>query len=63
MGGRWFHAPFIRAAEGLELAGVVTRNPARRAEVAEDLPGVPTFDSLGELIDAGVDAVTVTTLR
>ena len=40
---------------------MVTRNPARQAEVAADLPGVPTFGSLGELIDAGVDAVTVTT--
>ena len=32
-GGRFFHAPFIVAADGVELAGVVTRSPApaRRA--------------------------------
>ena len=26
-GGRFFHAPFLVAAEGWELAGVVTRSP------------------------------------
>ena len=35
-GGRFFHTPFIEAADGIELAGVVTRSPQRRAEVAED---------------------------
>lgn len=37
-GGRTFHAPYIEAAEGVVLAGVVTRNPTRRAELAEDFP-------------------------
>ena len=60
-GGRYFHTPFIAAAEGIELAGVVTRSPQRRAEVAEDWPGVPVFDSLGALLESGVDAVTITT--
>ncbi|HSO68308.1 MAG TPA: Gfo/Idh/MocA family oxidoreductase, partial [Arachnia sp.] len=61
MGGRIFHAPFIQAAEGLDLAGVVTRSPERRAEVAADLPGVPVFDSVGALLDSGVDVVSITT--
>ena len=30
------------------LAGVVTRSPARRADVAADWPGVPVFDSLAD---------------
>jgi predicted dehydrogenase len=60
-GGRFFHAPFIVAADGVELAGVVTRSPQRRAELAADCPGVPVFDSQAELIAAGVDAVTITT--
>jgi predicted dehydrogenase len=60
-GGQHFHAPFIAAAEGVELVGVVTRSPVRRAAVAADWPGVPTYDSLGELVAAGVDAVTITT--
>lgn len=42
VGGRFFHAPFIEAAEGVELVGVVTRDPERRTLVARDLPGVPT---------------------
>lgn len=61
VGGRYFHAPFIEAADGVELAGVVARSPERRAEVAADFPGLPVFGSLAEMLDAGVDAVTVTT--
>ena len=61
VGGRYFHAPFVVAAQGVELAGVVTRSPDRRAELAADHPGVPAYDSLADLLAAGVDAVTITT--
>lgn len=61
VGGRLFHAPYIPAAEGCELAGVVARSNQRIAEVRRDLPGVPIFGSLAELLDAGVDAVTIST--
>src|SRR4029078_12806588 len=61
VGGRYFHAPFIQAAEGCELTGIVARSPQRVAEVHQDLPGGPGFASLGELLDAGVDAVTIST--
>jgi len=60
-GGQHFHAPFIEAAQGITLAGVVTRSPDRRAAVAKDWPGIPTYDSLGDLLASGVDAVTITT--
>lgn len=60
-GGRHFHAPFIAAAEGVELAGVVARSPARVAAVREDLPGVPIYDSLTSMIKGGVEAVAITT--
>ncbi len=60
-GGRHFHAPYILAADDVELVGVVTRSPERRAQVAAELPGVAVFDSLGGLLAAGVDAVTITT--
>lgn len=60
-GGKLFHAPYLQAASGCELVGVVTRSADRRRAVAEDLPGVPVFDSLGALIDAGVDAVVIST--
>jgi len=61
VGGRCFHTPFIEAAEGIELAGVVTRSPVRRAEVEQDWPGVRVFDSLQAILAIGVDAVTITT--
>ncbi|KQZ11907.1 dehydrogenase [Microbacterium sp. Root53] len=60
-GGQKFHLPYIQAAREWELAGVVTRSPARRAELAAQAPGVPAFDDLDALIDAGVDAVVLTT--
>ncbi|KEO55409.1 Gfo/Idh/MocA family protein [Thioclava pacifica] len=60
-GGQHFHAPFIAAAEGCELAGVVARAPATQAKVAADLPGTPIFSSLTEMLGAGVEAVTITT--
>ena len=60
-GGRYFHAPLIGLAPECVLAAVVTQNPRRRAELAQDLPGVPAVDSLGDLAAAGADAVVITT--
>ena len=60
-GGRHFHAPFLETARGIEIAGVVARAEATRAAAREDLPGVPIHASLTELLEAGVDAVTITT--
>ncbi len=60
-GGRHFHVPFIQAARGVELAGVVARAPATIARVQADLPGVPVYPNLAAMIAAGVDAVTITT--
>ncbi len=60
-GGRYFHAPLISAAPGVEFAGVVTRSRDRQAEVAAEHPGTPTFDSLAELAAAGVQGVAIST--
>jgi predicted dehydrogenase len=60
-GGRYFHAPLIAGAEGCALVGVVTRSAERRAELAADAPGVPAYDSVDDLVAAGVDAVAVST--
>ena len=60
-GGRFFHAPLLAAAAGVEFAGVVTRSPERRAELAHDHPGTPAFDSLADLAAAGADAVAIST--
>lgn len=60
-GGRHFHAPFIIAAKGVELAGIVARAPATVARVNADYPGLPVHASLAEMLASGVDAVTITT--
>ncbi len=38
LAGRSFHAPLIEATEGVELAAVVTANPARRQQLALEHP-------------------------
>ncbi len=60
-GGRFFHAPLIGLAPECALAGVLTRSPQRRAELAEDFPGLPAASSLAELAAAGIDAVVIST--
>lgn len=60
-GGQHFHAPFISAASGVELAGVVARAEATIARVKADFPDVPVYPSLTALLEAGVDIVTITT--
>jgi len=60
-GGKYFHSPFIDAADGIELAGIVARAETTRASATADWPGVPIFASLTELLASGVDAVTITT--
>jgi predicted dehydrogenase len=60
-GGRFFHAPLLAAAEGVEFVGVVTTSDERRALVAADHPGTACLDSLEALADAGAEAVAIST--
>ncbi|RBY83959.1 Gfo/Idh/MocA family oxidoreductase [Blastococcus sp. TF02A-26] len=60
-GGRWFHAPLLASAPEIDLLGVVTNSPERRALVAADHPGLDTFGSLEELAAAGAEAVAIST--
>lgn len=61
-GGQHFHTPFIAAAEGCALTGIVARAEATVAKARADWPDVPIFASLKAMIEAGVcDAVTITT--
>lgn len=60
-GARYFHTPLIRSARECELVGVVTTSAERRSLVEHDNPGTPTFDSLAELVAAGVEAVAIST--
>jgi predicted dehydrogenase len=45
LAGRAFHAPFVAATPGLELAAVVTRDEERRASAAREHPGIALLDS------------------
>ena len=49
LAGRFFHAPFIAATPGLELAVIVTGNAERRAQALGDYPGVTVFDTPEEV--------------
>ncbi|MGQ0563912.1 MAG: Gfo/Idh/MocA family protein [Gemmobacter sp.] len=61
-GGQHFHTPFIAAARGCALAGIVARAPETVARARADWPDTPVFPSLAAMITAGVcDAVTITT--
>ncbi|MDY7565612.1 Gfo/Idh/MocA family oxidoreductase [Pseudomonas sp. RTC3] len=60
-GGRYFHAPLIASLPGATFVGVVTRSPERRRELTQDHPKVVAFDSLADLVSAGVDAVVIST--
>ncbi|MEH1127787.1 Gfo/Idh/MocA family protein [Micromonospora sp. CPCC 206061] len=60
-GGRYFHAPLLATAPGVDFVGVVTRSAQRRAELAGDRPEVPAFDSLSALAAAGAQAVAIST--
>ena len=60
-GGRWFHAPLLRAAAECHFLGVVTSSAGRRALVQQDDPGLSTFDSLEHLVAAGAEAVAIST--
>lgn len=61
LAGRVFHAPLVRAAEGLDLVTVVTGNPERAAQVHADHPGVRVMASADDLFadPADFDLVVV----
>ena len=60
-GGRHFHAPLIASLPGAQFVGVVTRSAERRQLLAQDHPGLAAFDSIGQLAEAGVDVLVVST--
>ena len=58
-GGSTFHAPLITSAPSLELVAVLTSDPARVARLATDHPGVPALPTLEALVEAGAEAVAI----
>jgi predicted dehydrogenase len=63
LAGRFFHAPFIAATPGLELAVIVTGDEERRAQALGDYPAVTVFDAPEEVWShaAELDLVVVAT--
>lgn len=63
LAGRLFHAPLIECTEGLEVAAVVTTDPARAAQAADDLPDVLVTADTAALFAAGssIDLIVVAT--
>ncbi len=65
MGGRVFHAPFIDATAGMELAAVVTSDPERRALAHAAHPRAVVLHTPATLwtaaADLGIELVVVTT--
>ncbi|CAN1601917.1 Gfo/Idh/MocA family protein [Pseudomonas mediterranea] len=60
-GGRFFHAPLISSLPGATFVGVVTRSAERRQQLATEHPDVQVFDTLEQLVAAGVDVAVVST--
>jgi predicted dehydrogenase len=60
-GGRYFHAPLLASTADCDFVGVVTSSEARRAQIAQELPGRATFAGLEELAEAGAEAVAIST--
>lgn len=60
-GGRVFHAPLIQSTADLELTAVVTSSPDRRAQVAQNLPGVLVVGAIEDLPGLGIGGVTIST--
>ena len=55
LAGSVFHAPYIAAADGLELAAVTTRDPERRRSAEERYPGVLVLDSPDNVFERAAD--------
>ena len=56
-GGRYFHAPLLASAAGVDFLGVVTTSP-ERAELVRRETGREVLASLEALAAAGAEAVT-----
>ncbi len=60
LAGSVFHAPLIALTPGLELAAIVTSNPARRKQAQHDYPSAALLDTADALFaDKTIDAVVV----
>ena len=57
--GKTFHAPLIRAVEGLTLTGIASSDAAK---VRKDFPGMQVFDSPAAMIaEPGIELIVIAT--
>jgi predicted dehydrogenase len=65
LAGALFHAPFIEAVEGLELAAIVTSDPERRERAAREHPGSELLETADDVWERAsqLDLVVVAALN
>ncbi|CZQ83941.1 Predicted dehydrogenase [Trichococcus flocculiformis] len=51
-----------RLNDNIELAAICDNDPAKKAKVAEDFPGLPFFDNYLDLLESGIVNAIVTTV-
>ena len=61
LAGRTFHSPLIAAAEGLEVAAIVTANPERAAAARAEHPNAVVLGAVDELWELEPQLVVVAT--
>ncbi|KTC64344.1 oxidoreductase [Pseudomonas fluorescens ABAC62] len=54
-----FH--FNLRSVGMRIGLIGYRSPERRQQLASDHPGIPAFNSIGQIVEAGVDALVIST--
>ena len=62
LAGRVFHAPILKGT-GFEIAGIVTRDPARLAQAKADHPHVQVLSTAAELAKLDLDLVVVASVN
>ncbi|MBC7287227.1 MAG: Gfo/Idh/MocA family oxidoreductase [Armatimonadetes bacterium] len=51
LAGRYFHAPFIRLCEGLEVGAIFTRSQERQAQARADFPQARVYGTYEEMLE------------
>jgi predicted dehydrogenase len=61
LAGSVFHAPLVATTPGMQLVGIVTRDPARAKQADADHPGVTVVPDIDALLALGIDLLVVAT--
>jgi scyllo-inositol 2-dehydrogenase (NADP+) len=58
LAGRYFHAPFLKAAD-FEIVGALTTKPERKVAAISDFPEISVVESIEELLKLNLDLLVV----